>query len=62
MSKLRNGNELVEIAAELRHETAEAYLIDDGSTKAWLPKSQVQDNEDSTFTMPMWLAKDKGFM
>lgn len=28
----------------------------------WLPKSQVQDNMDGTFTMPEWLAKDKGFI
>ncbi len=28
----------------------------------WVPKSQVEQNDDGTFTMPEWLAKEKGFI
>lgn len=67
-------SKLIDIAAELRHETDSAYLLWDGreevkkgDTKSselriWVPKSQVEDNGDGTFTMPLWLAQDKGFI
>jgi hypothetical protein len=54
--------ELIDIAAELRHETPRAFLIFDGSVKIWLPKEMVEHNNDGTFTMPEWLAKDKGLI
>lgn len=57
-----SNTELVEITAIIRHETDKAYLLFDGERKAWVPKSHVQDNEDGTFTMPEWLAQDKGFI
>lgn len=65
---------LIEIAAELRHETDNAYLLADGRTetkkgdtvpselRTWVPKSIVENNGDGTYTMPEWLAKDKGFI
>lgn len=31
-------------------------------TEALVPKSLVTDNKDGTFTMPVWLAKDRGFL
>ena len=49
-------SELIEIAAEIRHETEKAYLLFDGTREAWVPKSQVEDNGDGTFAMPEWLA------
>ncbi len=65
-------SKLIDIAAELRHETNSAYLLYDGreeevggkkkELRVWVPKSQVENNEDGTFTMPEWLAKDKGFI
>lgn len=67
-------SKLIDIAAELRHETNSAYLLWDGreeikkgDTKSselriWVPKSQVENNEDGTFTMPEWLALEKGFI
>jgi len=61
MGKVKE-EETCTITAELEHETALAYLIDDGEQKVWVPKSQVEDNGDGTFTMPLWLAKDKGFV
>lgn len=54
--------ELVEIAASLRGETQAAFLLDDGKRREWVPKSQVENNEDGTFTMPEWLAYEKGFI
>lgn len=53
---------LIEIAAEIRHETDNAYLLFDGTRTAWVPKSQVENNEDGTFTMPEWLAEQKEFI
>jgi hypothetical protein len=55
-------SELFDLAAEKRHETEKAIQLYDGKTTEWVPKSQVEDNGDGTFTMPLWLAKDKGFV
>jgi hypothetical protein len=61
MPKLGNSD-LIDIAAEIIAETEKAWRLDDGSRKEWVPKSQVEKNDDGTFTMPEWLAKDKGFI
>ena len=65
---------LIDISAIIRHETDAAYLLYDGRSeikkgdtapselRVWVPKSQVENNEDGTFTMPEWLALDKGFI
>ena len=58
----RREPKLIDIAAELRGETDKAFRIFDGKTTEWVPKSQVEQNDDGTFTMPEWLAKDKGFI
>ncbi len=55
-------HDIVEIAAELRHETDAAYFIDDGVKRVWVPKSKTQQNDDGTFSMPEWLAMDKGLI
>jgi len=55
-------NRLTDIAAEVRGETDKAIRLFDGDKIEWLPKSQVEDNGDGTFTMPEWLAKEKGFI
>lgn len=56
-------SDLVDIAGEIRGETDRAYRIFDGSRTEWVPKSLVEyDDEDGTFAMPEWLAKDKGFI
>jgi len=54
--------ELFDLTAEVRGETDKAWRLHDGKTTAWVPKSQVEDNHDGTFTMPEWLALDKGFI
>lgn len=55
-------SELFDLAAEVKGETDKAWRLFDGSKTEWVPKSQVEDNGDGTFTMPLWLAKDKGFV
>ena len=55
-------SELVDVAAELKGETDSAYRIFDGDRTEWVPKSQVERNDDGTFTMPEWLALEKGFI
>lgn len=55
-------SDLVDIAAEIKAETAKAYRLFDGAKTEWVPKSQVEANGDGTFAMPTWLAKDKGFI
>lgn len=55
-------SDLFDVEATLLHSTEDGLLLDDGSTKAWVPKSLVQDNGDGTFAMPEWLATEKGFV
>ena len=58
-----NGKpELIDIAAEERGNTEKAFRLYDGRCTEWVPKSQVEKNNDGTYTMPLWLAKDKGFI
>lgn len=66
--------QLIDVAAELRHETDNAYLIYDGRSeikkgdtvkselRIWVPKSVVEYDGKNTFTMPEWLALEKGFI
>jgi hypothetical protein len=55
-------SELFDVAAEVRGETDKALRLFDGNKTEWVPKSQIEVNGDGTFTMPLWLAKDKGFV
>ena len=66
-------NEEIEFCAEIKHETEEdeekmgAFLLTDGIHEWWVPKSQiiskyhVADN-NYEFTIPEWLAIDKGII
>lgn len=58
----RSSNDDIEIAAEIKHETPKAFLLFDGAREEWVPKSEVTDNQNGTFTMPEWLATEKGFI
>lgn len=66
---------LVDIKAKICHETDYAYLLFDGrmeiksgdvhksEVRVWVPKSEVEYNDDdNSFTMPEWLALEKGFI
>ncbi len=54
--------ELFDVAAEIKGETDKAWRLFDGTKTAWVPKSQVEQNGDGTFTMPMWLAEEIEFI
>lgn len=55
-------SDLIDIGAVIRAETPLAWLLFDGVREAWVPKSQVENNEDGTFAMPEWLTKEKEFI
>lgn len=59
---MKKSHDIIEIAADLRHETEKAFLLYDGSKEIWVPKAQVENNNDGTFSMPEWLAMDKEFI
>jgi len=53
-------SDLVDIAGEVRGETAAAFRFFDGERTVWLPKSQCEwDASEHTMAMPEWLAKEK---
>jgi hypothetical protein len=52
----------IEISAELKNETAKALQLFDGERAAWVPRSQVTWTGKNLWTMPEWLAKNKGFI
>lgn len=59
-------HDIVEIVATQVHETQMAYLINDGATEAWVPKSQVERSPTAKpgvyeYSMPERLAVQKGF-
>lgn len=56
------ASRLTDIAGEKRGETEKAIRLFDGKTTEWVPKQYVEDNGDGTFTMPEWLAQEKGFI
>ena len=51
--------ELVDIEADIVHETDRALLLDDGKRRVWIPKSQIENNGDGTFTLSIRLAQEK---
>lgn len=60
------NHNLTDIACEIKHQTAAAYLINDGLKEVWLPKSltEVNDEDPKNFsvTIPEWLAMEKGLI
>lgn len=57
----RQDSEDVEISCEIITETSKALLIDDGTKKVWVPKSQTIC-EVGYIVIPEWLAKAKGLI
>jgi hypothetical protein len=53
---------LADVAAIVQRETAQAWLIDAGDVTVWIPKSQAERNDDGTFTLPLWMAEEKGLV
>lgn len=52
----------VEVEGEVIYETALAWLLNIDGDQVWLPKSQVEDHGDGTFTVPEWLALERGLI
>lgn len=50
------------ITARLSRETVLSYRLHTGLREDDVPKSLTTDNHDGTWTMPTWLAKDRGFL
>ncbi|WP_024517108.1 hypothetical protein [Bradyrhizobium sp. Tv2a-2] len=55
-------SKLTDIEAELLQETDRAYRLYDGKTRAWVAKSLVENNGDGSWTLPLWLAQEKGLV
>lgn len=62
MARGAGRSDLVDISGEIRAQTDKAIQFYDGSTTVWLPRSQIEINDDDTVTMPEWLAMDKGLI
>lgn len=65
-------DESFNIVADIKHETARAYLVIVAGEEHWIPKSlcMIDDTAadfdpdarvDVSFDMPRWLAEEKGF-
>ncbi len=57
----------IEIACEIKHETDAAYLIFDGKTEVWVPKSKISDYgmkgaRITSIFIPEWMADQKGLL
>jgi len=62
------SNKLIDIAAKIVDHTEKAIKVDDGVTKAWLPRSQIEVEgviklgSTVTITLPLWLLEEKKFV
>ena len=63
--------EVVDVTLDLLQDNEKSFKVTDGepdpqypNSKRWifLPKSLVENNGDGTFTMPLWIAKEKGLV
>ena len=65
--------QVFDIICELVAETDMAILVDDGDTREWLPKSQIEferqgpqspstERDTLIVTAPQWLLEEKGFV
>lgn len=61
MTEDRTGK-LIDIEAQDILATPAAFRLTDGKNTAWFPKALIENNRDGTWTMPEWLAKEKGFI
>ena len=67
---MNNHDKLIDLVLDLKHETKEgkndegAFLVSTGKPNTelvWLPKKLVE-RDKNIFTMPLWLAVDKGLV
>lgn len=58
-------SDLVDVQLVVNHETDKAWRVSPWGgpgEPCWLPKSQAQHNGERSFTMPRWLAEEKGLV
>lgn len=53
---------LIDLDGSLLSETNKAFFADVDGTRVWLPKSLVEYDGHGQFTMPEWLAIEKGLV
>ncbi len=57
---------LWEVTGRVNRQTEKAILLDDGTIKAWLPRSKIVITETKNglveVAMPTWLAQEKGYV
>lgn len=59
----RTNHDLTDVEGQVVGETEKGFKFYNGSVTEWLPKSQVEwDEESKIMTMPEWLANEKGFI
>ena len=60
--------EKIEICLEIKKETEKAFLVTGGDVEEWLPKSQIEldqnggEGDTVIITMPEWMAEKKEFI
>ncbi len=65
---MRDSEEDIEIAIDVRKETDAALLVYDGKIEVWIPKSKISDQSEGahgrieTIFIPEWLALAKGLI
>jgi len=67
MYRPKSKNNPVEFCGEIKNESDLAYMVYDGDSITWIPKSQVMKlkpvkNSDFIITIPEWLAIEKGIV
>ena len=63
ITQVSPDEKLLDLKLKKYHETPNAYQLGpegEPGGKTWLPKSLVQDNHDGTWTLPEWLAIERG--
>jgi hypothetical protein len=59
---MSDRSDIIDISGEKRGETEKAIRWFDGKQTVWLPKSQIEVNDDGTVSLPEWLAREKGLI
>jgi len=54
------SDDLVEVEGHLRFSTERTVVIFDGRREATLPRRLVEEEDEGLFSMPAWLASDRG--
>jgi hypothetical protein len=63
MTRTSGRSDIVDVEGEIREPGTElAVQFYDGERTVWLPRSQIEINDDGTVSMPEWLAQEKGLI